>query len=250
MRGKSCMGKPVENIWEDTRRSILVKIFLVSGTVQSLVILNLKVKVSRVFCATPTRGLIYAETVKGIKDNLDPTEDDWLILSGLSMPDCFNTAVREFLKTSHHYLWFVEEDNEAPPGCLNQMLSEALQGHKIVTVDYSVGKGVSHIHKDKNGNPLWCGIGNTLIDREVLENLSDPWFRVDLQMNLDTSEFIKIPENAVKRGFGGHDVYFFTMARQQGYNIRVLPGIVGKHFRATQIDKRETNNGCYTIESI
>lgn len=204
----------------------------------------------RVFCATPTRGLIYSQTIMGIRRNLDPFEDDWMILDGLPMPDCFNRAVEEFLRTSSQYLWFVEEDNEAPPGCLNQMISETLQGHKIVTVDYNVGKGVSHIYKDENGQPLWCGVGNTLICREVFENLPIPWFRVDLQMNLDSGEFTQISDNAVKRGFGGHDVYFFTMARQKGYNIRALPGVTGRHFRAKEIIKRETNNGCYTIESL
>lgn len=200
-------------------------------------------------CVIPTRGLIYAETIRGVLSNLrDTTGEDPIFISGRPIPDCFNTGVRTALDAGATHVWFVEEDNEVKPGVLAEMIA---QDNSIVTADYPVAKGVSHIHRDSDGEILWCGIGNTLISREVLDDIGYPWFRADMLRNHKTGEFKKLPQHKVDKSFGGHDVLFFTQARRAKHKIIALsPEWSGQHFRASELPKLETNNGCYTINSL
>ncbi len=206
---------------------------------------------AKVFCAIPTRGLIYAKTISGVLENLQSCTqaiDTPYIANGLPMPECFNTPVREFLRSDATHIWFVEEDNEAPPGVLDALLE---QKQDIVTLDYNVGKGVSHIHEDQGGQILWCGLGCTLIHRSVFEKISEPWFEVNQTVDFNTGEIREIPGDTVGKKYGGHDVLFFYI-KVKSHNIPIgrLLGWKGQHFRATEIQKRELNNGMYTITSL
>jgi len=197
----------------------------------------------------PTRGLIYARTVIGLLSNKEPYFDpsDTVIVTEKPMPDCWNDALIEVLQDEDvTHIWMVEEDNELPEGVLRAMVA---QNKPIVTVDYPVAKGVSHIHRNDSREILWCGIGNTLIAREVFEFVGYPWFEVDKVTDYKTGEVRQLPEHKVACSFGGHDVLFFTKARSS-YDIFQLAGWRGQHFRASEIQKKETNNGYYHISSL
>lgn len=196
---------------------------------------------SKVSCVLPTRGLIYAETIRGILNNGQRP----IIISGLPIPECFNTAVTTALHDEPDYVWFVEEDNEIPGGVLQAMLEK---DKDIITMDYPVAKGVSHIHK-KDNEVLWCGIGCTLINSRVFRDIDYPWFEADILYNQNGDE-IKLSKEKIEKSWGGHDVRFFKKVREKGYKIDVLEGWRGQHFRALEIPKRENNKGYYTIISL
>lgn len=198
----------------------------------------------------PSRGLIYARTMVGLLDNID--KENINIVYEKKMPDCFNIGIRKALDSGADYIWMVEEDNELPEGILNALLEEARQGHKIITMDYTVGGGNSHIYKI-DGEPAWCGIGCTLIKREVFEAIEEPWFEVDKHLNFKDSgfEILELPEETVGNKFGGHDSLFFYMkARPKGFKIKVLEGWHGDHYRCEEVPKLEINNGNYNIYSL
>lgn len=204
----------------------------------------------KVRAVLPTRGLIYARTIAGLLSNketyFDPSET--VIVSEKPMPDCFNDGVAEALLDEEvTHIWMIEEDNELPEGVLRALIT---QDKPIVTVDYPVAKGVSHIHRGDKGEILWCGVGNTLIRREVFEKIMYPWFEVDKLMDFKTGGFSQLPDHKVSESFGGHDVLFFTKARNNGFPLSSLAGWKGQHFRASEIEKKETNNGYYTISSL
>jgi hypothetical protein len=198
----------------------------------------------------PSRGLLYAQTVVGLLANISP--DNLTITIGEPMPKCFNDGVLQALEKGADYIWMVEEDNEFPEGILERMVELAQEGHKIITADYTIGGGQSHIYKDKSDDILWCGVGCTLIAREVFERIPAPWFEVDRHLNYDGDHFRinPIPKETVGNKYGGHDaLFFYTKAKPLGYKITVLPGHY-QHFRCKEVPKRELNNGQYTIYSL
>jgi hypothetical protein len=197
---------------------------------------------SKVICVIPTRGLIYAKTIRGVLRNIREP----IIVDGLPIPDCFNSAVVAALINKPDYIWFVEEDNEVPEGVLSAFLKTKSD---IITMDYPVAKGISHIHKNSSGEIDWCGLGCTLIHRRVFEAIDQPWFEVNILYNQNGDEVI-VPEHRLKTGWGGHDTRFFKKALNKGFKINVVEGFKGEHYRAEEIPKREMNNGFYTIKNI
>lgn len=196
----------------------------------------------KIACILPSRGLIYARTVKGLFENARDYHFDLYVSDNLPIPDCFNFNLKTAFANGSEYVWMVEEDNELPDNILYKLLKE---DKDIVTLDYNVGKGVSHIQQGEGKENLWCGIGCTLIKKKVFDKLEYPWFRVDKQLMLNTGEWVDKESK-----FGGHDVWFFTQARKAGFEINVLKDIKGQHYRAKELPKRENNNGLYTIYSL
>jgi hypothetical protein len=193
----------------------------------------------------PTRGLIYANTVVGLLDNI--SGDNITIITGKPMPDCFNEGIKTALSKGADYIWMVEEDNGLPRGILGKLVDKKAY---IATADYNVGKQ-SHINR-QGDDILWCGVGNTLIKREVFEKIPEPWFEVDKHLNITDQgyELVDIPTDTVGQKWGGHDaIFFYTKARPLGYKIEVIDGHYD-HYRCEQVPKRELNNGQYNIYSL
>lgn len=194
----------------------------------------------------PTRGLIYAQTIQGLLENIG--QENINIIIGKPMPDCFNQGVKQALSKGADYIWFVEEDNGLPRGTLDRMLA---QKEKIVTIDYTVGGNNSHIYK-QGPKILWCGLGCTLIAREVFENIPEPWFEVNKHLNFngDGFDIVKIPDEVVGNKWAGHDaLFFYTKTRPLGYTIKQIDGHID-HYRCKEVPKRELNNGQYSIYSL
>ena len=94
-------------------------------------------------------------------------------------------------------------------------------------------------------NPLYV----TLIKTKVFEEIERPWFEVDKKVNHKTGDVQVLDENAVFRGYGGHDVWFCRKLLDKGYKLTEL-GTRQDHYRIKELPKRETNHGYYTIYPI
>ena len=189
----------------------------------------------------PSRGLIFAETIKSLVNNMRWFSTELIVVSGLPIPDAQNELVRQALKTDANYLFFVEEDNTFPSDVLKQMVE---MKKDVVCVDYPVINGWSTIKK-KGSEILHCGLGCTLIRRIVFETLKEPWFKTDKSLNADTNEIMDIPMK-----YGGHDIFFGIDLRKHGFKIHQLDGVECGHLRCSDLNRQEYNNGVFNINHL
>lgn len=190
----------------------------------------------------PSRGLVFAEVEDSISRNLKGY--DYFVYRSWDkkIPDCENELVDIALQNGSDYLFFCEEDTVMPDGGFGELLKA---GADIACIDYGVA-GWSCITRDKNTNEiLWCGLGCTLIKREVFEKLEKPYFKSDKQLLLNfwpEIRWIDAPRNA----YGGQDIYFCIKAREKGFTIKQVEGEC-KHLKLLGLGRPGINNGLHTI---
>lgn len=187
----------------------------------------------------PTRGLIFEQTIKSVSNIPNST---LITVSGMPIPEAQNWLVTEALGAPDvTHLYFVEEDMEIPEGTLEKMLD---LNKDVVCVDYPVNGGWSTI-KRVDREIQHCGLGCTLVKREVFERLSEPWFRTDKSVDAKTEEIMDIPMK-----YGGHDIFFGIAVRKAGYKITQLEGVECGHLRCEQLVRREDNDNRYEIRRL
>jgi len=188
-----------------------------------------------------TRGMIFSDAQSALEKNLWGYRYRIFRSSTLPIPECQNILVDQALAWEPSYLLFVEEDVVMPELALAQMMRE---DQPIVCIDYSVAGYGCVCTEKKTQEVLWCGLGCTLIKREVFLALEKPYFRTDIALRLNDWSWQSTNPDKV---YGGQDIYFFCMARDKGYTIAVLPGEC-RHLRLRELGKREINNGLHQIE--
>lgn len=196
-----------------------------------------------------SRGLIHTRTMACVLDNLNDIElypGKHLILFSHDkpIPDAQNELVKEALETDCTHFWFVEEDNTFPTGTLFKMLAERMP---VVAVDYPVGEKAYSTIMQKGDDIWWCGLGCTLIDRQVFEDLPDPWFRTDKTWRITNAETMEMVEEDVPNKYGGHDIYFGMQLRKHGIPIVSLDTISAGHLRIDDSTRGNTNAGAYQV---
>lgn len=196
-------------------------------------------QVKKVAVLIPTRGLIYGKTLESLFKS--KIEKEFIIVSGLPIPEAQNEMVRRALETDCSLFLMVEDDTVIPDGALEKMIE---MNCAMVCVDYPVINGWSTIKK-KDGEILHCGLGCTLIKRSVFEKLEEPWFITDKSLDADTGEIKDIPMK-----YGGHDIFFGIKLREAGYKINQLEGFECEHLRCSDLNRREYNNGTYQIYAL
>lgn len=185
----------------------------------------------------PTRGFTFTRTdivIDQIKERFDikviRTYDK-------KIPEAHNFLVEEGLKTDAEFFLFLEED-VVPT--LEQIVKMVNRDTDIAFVDYGVN-GWSCSAKDKKGNILWAGLGCTLVKRGVFETLEKPWFRTDKVLRLNDNKWL---DQEAK--YGGHDIWFYTKARETGFIIQQISG-EADHLGVDALGKKEVNNGLHPI---
>ena len=190
----------------------------------------------------PSRGLIFAEMENSLEQNLAHNTHRIYRSWNLKIPECENVLVKQALQDGCDYILMVEEDTVMPENGLFQLL---LAKSDITCIDYGVA-GYSTITKDKNtGEILWCGLGCTLIKREVFEALAYPWFRSDKALLLNFWPEEKWID-AGKQAYGGQDIWFCLNARKNGFTITQVEG-EAKHLKLDNLGRPEVNNGLHQI---
>ena len=190
----------------------------------------------------PSRGLVFAEVEDSISRNLEEYDYKVFRSFNLTIPDCQNVLTEKALADGCTHLLFVEEDTVMPLGGFKSML---LADSDIACIDYAVA-GYSCITRDKNTNEaLWCGLGCTLVKREVFDKLEKPYFRSDKLLLLNVWPNIQWID-AGEQGYGGQDIYFCIKAREQGFKIKQVKGEC-RHLKLDELGRKEINKGLHQI---
>ena len=186
----------------------------------------------------PSRGLIFAETEDALFRNLAGYEYKIYRSWDLVIPDCQNILVDKALLDNPTHLFFVEEDVVIPDGALSRLLAANVD---IACLDYGVS-GWGCVTRDSTGKVLWCGLGATLVKKEVFSKLDKPYFRSDVELRLNDWQWIPSPPDK----YGGQDIYFCCQARKKGFEITQVEGEC-RHLRLDRLGQREINNGLHQI---
>ena len=197
-----------------------------------------------------SRGLIHSRTIECVLENYKDIESfnnkpEILFTHNMPIPDAQNYLVNEALFTDCTHFWFVEEDNTFPINTLFRLVAERMP---VVAVDYPVGEKAYSTLMEKDNEIWWCGLGCTLISREVFEELPEPWFSIDKTWRITNAEKMEMVEEDVPNKYGGHDIYFGMQLRKYGIPITTLKGLTGGHLRLNDDPtRRGTNTGAYDV---
>jgi len=203
----------------------------------------------RIAVCLPTRGLIFAETIKALIKELKPYEYELIIVSGLPIPDSHNTCVEEALVTDCNWILFLEEDIVLPEGAIKLFKNEIQKGAKVVIIDYPIEGSESCVIK-KDGKLLWGPLGCTLIAREVFEDMPRPWFRTDKTLLITNEKTFEYKIQDVPNKYGGHDILFYLYLRQKGIPVGIVEGVKAKHLRLESWERKTMNNGVHKIYEL
>lgn len=166
----------------------------------------------------PTRGLIFTEVENSLEQVRFFCKGDCVFFRSINLPipDGINELVEQalLLEDLTHIL-FIEEDTVMPQ---NGFISLIKENADIAFIDYAVN-GWSCSAKSDDDTILWCGLGCTLVKREVFDNLEKPYFRTDKSLRLNDYIWIDVPMK-----YGGQDIWFFVHAREKGFTIKQVSG--------------------------
>lgn len=190
----------------------------------------------------PTRGMVFTEVEKAIELERSEFSIGVFRSSNLPIPHGHNELseiASQLIDVTH--LWFLEEDTIPPTYALHNLLAT---NSDIACIDYGVN-GWSCITKEKTTKEiLYCGMGCTLIKREVFETLEKPWFRSDKMFRINDGKWIDVDPS---KQYGLQDIWFCAQARHAGFRIVQVPGEC-RHLKLKALGQSEINSGLHIIE--
>lgn len=185
-----------------------------------------------------TRGFVFTEVENAIDRNLEGVPHKIYRSFNLPIPDCQNYLVDQAIKDGCTYLWFVEEDVVVPDDAFERLM---IANTGISCIDYGVN-GWGCVTTNQEGEILWCGLGCTLVHKEVFDKLEKPYFRSDIELRLNDWKWVPSPKNK----YGGQDIYFCMKAREVGFKITQVEGEC-RHLKLDSLGQIEVNNGLHII---
>ena len=192
----------------------------------------------------PTRGLLFTQVIEALERERQGFDTKIYYSHDLPIPDGHNKLVKQALEDGVTHVWMVEEDTVPITGALEKLLA---CDTAIACVDYGVS-GWGCVTRNKNNEILWCGVGCTLIKKEVFEKMEYPYFRVDKVLSLNDWTWKQLPEDYVKnKNYGTLDIYFCCKARELGFEIKQVEGECN-HLELKELGRRGVNNGLHNIE--
>lgn len=197
-------------------------------------------KIAVILC---TRGMVFTRVLAALEEERKYHDFKIYYSDHSPIPDAQNATVEQALGDGATHLWFVEEDTVPPTGSL-ESLSQA--NCSVACIDYGVS-GWGCITRNYQDEILWCGLGCTLVKREVFEALDKPYFRVDKVLRQNDWTWQTLPEEYIKnKNYGALDIWFFNQARKKGFKIVQIPG-EAEHLQLDELGKRGVNNGLHII---
>lgn len=214
----------------------------------------------------PSRGLIHSRTLEAVLTALDVAQAQeriqivgWFLTHDLPIPDCHETTAERALAAGAEYVWFVEEDMVPPPDALTALLdTREATGAGIVTIDYPVGENPtqSAVMHRSDGSIFWCGLGCTLIHRDVFAVVIRPWFRAS-----HPGVFIRYGERQAWHWedtpfapnvftYGGQDIWLCYQALLASFTIAEVPAMRAGHARLRSWGAQHTNDGAHVVDVL
>lgn len=191
----------------------------------------------------PTRGLVFTRVEDAIERFREKHPIRVYRSDNLPIPQGHLLLSEKAIEDGAEYIFFVEEDNPPPEDALDKLLEANAD---IAFMDYGVN-GWSCSAKTPQGEILWCGLGCTLVKRQVFESLPKPWFRTDRVLRLNDWTWQELPKNYIEtKQYGSLDIWFFSQARKKGFVIKQVEGEVD-HLKLDSLGEREVNNGLHQI---
>ncbi len=198
----------------------------------------------------PSRGLMFSKTAEEILKNVQGVPHKFFFAHKLPIPDCFEFPTMKALKDPDiTHLWFVEDDMILPDDILKRMLNEYAD---VVTCDYPTTKdGRGAVFQDRAGGLVFAGLGCTLVKREVMDRMEQPYFRTDVRWTpTNHGTFIKLTATktkAPKGSYGMQDVNFYMQLHRVGAEFSVYPERLGQR-KLVKLGEAGTNDGAHQIE--
>lgn len=225
----------------------------------------------------PSRGLVFSKTMESVIKGMRELSKlgiatDIFMSHDLPIPLSHNFCVEQALQNpAIKKILFIEEDNFM---FNDAFIALATSDYDIATLNYNDKNGFPKgiVHYNEAGEVLWCGLGATIIKREVFEKLGSPYFRIDtrykvVKKHMQDGKIIteheeieprtvynettgKVEEVKDPWKYGGLDVDFYTRVRRIGYRITVLPNYKAHHFQLIKLGEQYTNNGIHEIRQV
>ena len=191
----------------------------------------------------PTRGLVFTQVEEAIEEERKNYEITVYRSHNLPIPSGHNYLTEKALGDGNDFFLFIEEDTVPIARAIEKLL--AVQAD-IACIDYGVS-GYGCVTKNKEDEILWCGMGLTLVKREVFEVLDKPYFRTDKALKLPDMTWIDLPKEYVEnRNYGGLDIWFCMKAREKGFRIVQVEG-EADHLQLIQLGEKGKNYGLHDI---
>lgn len=202
----------------------------------------------------PTRGVIFARTILSTILNPElPKDSHIIIVDGLPIPEAHNECVRRALATDCTHIWFTEEDMEIKHGALTEMMKEALCERPYVAVNYPLTDRVRSCFRYDGKKLLWTGLGCTLIERKIFEDIGDPYFTTDYEIQLSGTRIVstnKVDPAMKDKIYGRHDAWFGYQLNQKGVELYGIPDYTCNHLRMRTWERKIVNAGQHEIYEL
>lgn len=210
--------------------------------------------------ATPSRGLVHSRTVAAVHGAMafaylsgaaqpPPATSSWWVLThDLPIPEAHERAAALALGTGADAVWFVEEDNAPPRDALVQLVDLLEPGVGMAAMDYPLATNpVTHcIYHDPEGEPLWCGLGCTLVPRRTFGLLPARWGTSGKAVEMIGSR-TRVVDHVP--AYGGQDVWLSHQVRAAGLRIAEARGYCG-HLRVAGLGAAATNTGAHRVVGL
>lgn len=199
---------------------------------------------------TPTRGLLYRESIQSISRNLDPISTGIAFSKNKGIPDCHIEVVEKALLFCPSHIWIVEEDIVAPPKGVAQLFTALVTEDAYVAVGkYKLADGNWSFQQNEKGELLWSGLGCALIKTSVFKFLpKSKWFRNDFKVTISDDLVVDLehdPEN--RRKHHRLDKFFFAQLHLNQIKSILVDDVICKHLYVEELNK-EKINGCHVIK--
>lgn len=173
-----------------------------------------------------------------------------------------NQCVREFMRDEYFKrLWFIDADVIPPANALDVLDSDnhIVAGMTYIWAHEKVGEDGVYVpphlringfnyrpeHDDfmslvpnPKGDPFTCdaaGMSATVLSRELLEDMPEPWFRT--------------PRNPYGQMLRGEDLDFCRRANERGYNVTYMPRVTFGHIKEIDI-KQISKYGMAAVRQV
>jgi len=128
------------------------------------------------------------------------------------------------------------------------MIKMAESNYGVVAIDYAVGEKNYSTVARKGDKILWCGLGCTLIKKEALDAVGEPWFRTDKSFKITGGDTLDFEEVNQPNKYGGHDIYFGLSLLKRGIPILKIPDMVSPHIKIVGWGQGGVNSGIHKFE--